>query len=774
MTKFVSVLLIIAAAATAAAQQSVVVGVVSDGPDDRLQPQQTIYINELLALTASEFGVEVRNYDGNWNQTSMLQAIDQAYADPDVDMVLVIGFVSNQLAALRESYPKPTFLPIILDSALFPTEPVDGTSGIMNLNYLNAYADFSEDLDMLARIVTYDKLALLIDENIASSIPKLRQTALESSIVRGVELVEVTHDGRDHDLVSRIPAGTDAVFVAGLPRMPSEAFDRLVESINSAGLPSYSFASVADVERGLLATNTEPRDIGRQSRLNALNMQAVMLGGRPEDQPIAFTRRQQLTINMATARRLGVSPSFNVLSDSILLNQDEQVGGAEYGLVEIARLALQENQDLQAETYGVQAGIDEVTRARSSLFPQVGAGASYTQRKESPSVTAGLFAEQSSDAVLTVDQLIYSDAATANLTIQKELQRSRMASLQEFQLDVVEAATTSYYTVLNARSQLRVLENNVSVTRANLELARNRVRLGTSTAADVYRWEAEVARARIGVLNARAVLNQSWETLNRILHRPQGTRVALREAGFNEPFIMTREEFDQLIQSPADYATFSRFYIDRAISQAPEIAQLNAQVTAKQRELTSQRRAYWLPEFSIGGRWTDNLSQSGVGSGSLAGSGLSDWSFGIQATLPLFSGGLRRANVSRAEWELRQIETLRTSTVERVEERIRIQLHATQAAYAQIDLAAAAAEASRKNFELVSDAYSRGTVTVIELLDAQDTSLNATAASAESLYNFLITIMALQRAVGGFDYMLSPEDRAALAAEFRERLTGPR
>ena len=143
----------------------------------------------------------------------------------------------------------------------------------------------------------------------------------------------------------------------------------------------------------------------------------------------------------------------------------------------------------------------------------------------------------------------------------------------------------------------------------------------------------------------------------------------------------------------------------------------------------------------------------------------------MQATLPLFSGGLKKANVSRAQFELMQLEAIRSSTLERVEEQVRNQLHATRAAYAQIDLAATAAGASLKNFELVSDAYARGTVTVIELLDAQDTSLNATAAAAESLYNFLITIMSLQRAVGGFDYLLTPDERKALALEYRKSIS---
>jgi outer membrane protein TolC len=275
-------------------------------------------------------------------------------------------------------------------------------------------------------------------------------------------------------------------------------------------------------------------------------------------------------------------------------------------------------------------------------------------------------------------------------------------------------------------------------------------------------------------VNARAALNQAWETLSRILHLPMGERIALREASFDEPFVITRSEFERMVRSQADYARFSDLYIQRALGQAPELLQLDALVAAKRRELLSQRRALWMPDFSIGGRYTSNLGQTGLGAGLQAGQDLNDWSVGVQATLPLFSGGLKKANVSRASFELRQLESLRSATAERIEEIVRNQLHAAQAAYQQIDLSASAAEASRKNLELVSDAYARGTVSVIELLDAQDSSLAAAGAAAESLYRFLITVSTLQRAVGSFDYLQSEQEKKAMAAELRMQLTGLR
>ena len=756
------------------AQEHVVVGVVVDGPSDRFELQHQIYIDELLALTSSEFDVEIRRFAGDWSKESIDAAISDAYADREVNLVLVTGFVANQIAAIRPEFPKPTFLPIIIDVGLVTGEVSVGRSGKANLNYLTAYADFAGDLDTLARITPYKNLVLFIDTALSSAVLALRDAAFAASEARGINLLEVLHDGIDHRLMNRVPADTDAIFIAGLPRMPPADFANLVEEINAAGLPSYGFAGVADVETGLLVTNSEPRDVDRQARLNALNMQSVMLGERAEDQQTTLETREQLTINMATARRIRLSLSFDVLNDAVLLNQDEDALGQQYGIVEIAQLALDENQDLQAERFGVQAGLEEIARARSNLLPQVGALAGYSLRRDSPTVSAGLLAERSTDAAISLDQLIYSDTASANLKIQKELQRSRLASLQEFKLDVVQAATTSYYTVLNSRSQLAVQQNNLKITRANLELAEDRVRLGTSTSADIYRWQAEVARAQIRVLNARAALNQSWDTLNRIVHGPQGTRFGLKEASFDEPFVIQRAEIEEMVRSPADYARFTRFYIDRALRQAPELEQLNARIAAKRRELTSQRRAYWLPDFTVGGRYTSNLSQSGLGAGPTAGADLNDWSVGVQATLPLFSGGLKKANVSRASFELRQLESLRASTEERVEEKIRIQLHAAQAALAQIALTATAAEASGKNFDLVSDAYARGTVTVIELLDAQDTALAASAAAAESLYNFLITIMSVQRAAGEFDFLLTPGAKDELAARMRMTLTGTR
>ncbi len=140
------------------AQQRIDVALVTDGTPDRLEERNDVYVDELLALTSGEFDVRIREFSSDWSIDSIGQALDQAYADPQIDMVLVTGFTGNQVAAVRKEFPKPTFLPVMLDVGVLPSPAVDGKSGIRNLNYLTLYTNFADDLDTMNRIIGFRNL----------------------------------------------------------------------------------------------------------------------------------------------------------------------------------------------------------------------------------------------------------------------------------------------------------------------------------------------------------------------------------------------------------------------------------------------------------------------------------------------------------------------------------------------------------------------------------------------------------------------------------------
>ena len=86
--------------------------------------------------------------------------------------------------------------------------------------------------------------------------------------------------------------------------------------------------------------------------------------------------------------------------------------------------------------------------------------------------------------------------------------------------------------------------------------------------------------------------------------------------------------------------------------------------------------------------------------------------------------------------------------------------------YAAIALTRDAAEAANRNYELVSDAYSRGAADITTLIDAQSAAEQSSESAANAVHDFLLDLFRVERAMGDFGTLRSPEDRQA----FLERL----
>jgi outer membrane protein TolC len=136
-----------------------------------------------------------------------------------------------------------------------------------------------------------------------------------------------------------------------------------------------------------------------------------------------------------------------------------------------------------------------------------------------------------------------------------------------------------------------------------------------------------------------------------------------------------------------------------------------------------------------------------------------DWSVGVSLTLPLFQGGERFSEQKRVFHELARLRLERAAVKERIDQRIQAAVIKTEVSFPSIQLSRDAAEASGKNLELVMDSYSRGVVSILDLLDAQNASLVTEQAAANAVYDFLIDLMEVQRAANLFDFFTSPEER---------------
>jgi outer membrane protein TolC len=234
-----------------------------------------------------------------------------------------------------------------------------------------------------------------------------------------------------------------------------------------------------------------------------------------------------------------------------------------------------------------------------------------------------------------------------------------------------------------------------------------------------------------------------------------------------------QEQFRPYLSSRWYFSLFRDFMVEEGFVNAPELLAFDAAIAAQERSLTASRRSFFAPEIVFQGSverpFRGGASSSGLVLPPDLFPGLDfaplndvNWTLFFDISLPLFTSGERSAVRDRDIEELSRLRLERASTAERIEQRVRSALHAAGASFAAIGLAEEAAEAARNNLELVTDSYSRGAVSIIELLDAQNASLVAGEAAENAIYDFLISLMEVERSVGRIFFLAEPSERDEL------------
>jgi outer membrane protein TolC len=744
-------------------------GVLMDGEAPRTRPIAERFRREIRTLLEGEFGVEETDAVADWTVPGVEAALERMLSDPEVDVILAAGIIASDVACDRVELTKPVIAPYILDASIQGCPMTEGRSGRPNLVYATYPPSFASDLKIFHAIVPFERLAVVTTARRGGAEDVIPGRLAEAGRELGVTVVPV-EAGTDADsTLAAIPADVDAVYFTPLLRLDEEQIRRLAEGLIERRLPAFSGFSTRDVELGMLATNSPDADIDRVARRTALNLQRILLGEPASTLPVTFARREELTINMATARALGTYPPWSLLTDARLLNEVRQEVARTISLDDAVREAQSANLDLRAAAQAVAAGAEEVRKARAPLLPQLDVLAQgLVIDEDRAEASFGSQPEQSLVASVELGQLIYSDEAWAGYEIQQQLQEARESERDSIALDVTLETAAAYIDILRAKTRERIARENLRLTRENLERARIRTQVGVASPAEVYRWEAQMATDRQAVIFANAQRNKAEIQLNRILDRPGEETFATVEVGLEDPSLITSDpRIRRYIDNPWIFRVFRAFHVAAAQDNSPELRALDAQIRAQERSLTAAKRAFWVPALGLKASLGRRVAEGGAGT-----SGPSfpmeiafpvpdrtTWEVGIQASLPLFAGGERAARRSQAEMELQRQRTERAALSKRIEQRVRSALHDTGASFTAIGLARQSADAARRNFELIQDSYGRGVVSIIDLLDAQNAAVNAEAAAANAINDFLLDLMDVERAVGAFGFFVTPAER---------------
>ncbi len=743
------------------------IGIITDGPITGRPDLIRVFQDEIERMAEGEFVVsfpESMVVQADATQAGVNNLLDTLLANSQTDMILTLGTIGSTEAIKRtDELSKPVIAPFVFDAEWQNAPIANGGSGVDNLYYVNLKTPIDQELIDFRKLVPFNKLGLLLDERDINGVPAFQRLAsyLANEHSISVQLVPVKNSIKE--ITSQIKPDIRAVMVGPLWQMSDEQLEMLSSEFIKRDIAAFSIANYDYVKKGFFASTMPEKALEQLARQVAINVQEIFLGEDPKKLPVAFSKSQKLVINMATARSIEVYPSLEYMTGALLLNEERKDIGRRLTLQQAVAEAIAANLDLMVAQREVSAGSFSVDEAKSRLLPQlfVGAGARAID-DDRAALGNGTAPEETFSGSLSGVLEIYSERSWAGYSVEKYLQEGREYDRDRIKLDIIFEASTAYLDVLRQNTIERIQKDNMRLTQANLDRAQIRLSSGAAGPDEVYRWENQFANDRQVVLRAESATRDAMQRLNRILNRPLNEVFVAEETDLSDPLLIGGDHlYYELIHNPLNFQKFNTFALEKGLELSPELKIFDTAIAAQKRLLTQAKREFYVPTVTLEGDLSHLFADSGEGTRNedLTGLDDTDWQIGVFATLPLYEGGRRAAALGRNREEMIQLETEQRATEERVAQRILQALNNTRASYPSINLSRDAVDAARRNLQLVTDSYVEGIKSVIDLLDAQNQSLNAELGAANAVYNFLIDLMGVQRSIGIFTVFLPMEER---------------
>ena len=729
--------------------------------------------NELLALARGEINVR---FPDELLITAGRAEVDAVVArlavDDEVALLITHGLIASEVAARGAPWPVPVIAASVFDPVLQGLPESNGASGVANLVYIASPAPgpLVRDLVRFRELAAFDRVSILLAEEAAVTFAAFVEELRRATAELGIVLEPVPVGATAASGLKRLPDDSEAVYVTPLTHMDAGEFELLAEAITARGLPSFSW-SADDVARGTMASlgTIDPERLARRIALNAWR---ILLGDDAGELPVSFAPSAELVINMHTVRELGVMPPLGALLEARRLFE-VLPQGRELTLRGAMAEAMAASLALAMEDEEVRAGAEEVRIARANLLPNVEAGLSgATISSDVAESSFGLRPERSIDSALTVRQVLFSQEANANLSAQKSLQASREANRKALGLDVALEAAEAYLGVLRGKTLEQVQQDNLDLTLASLRLARERERIGAAGPGERLRLESELARRRADRIDAFARRSAAEVSLNQVLNRPLDEPFSTPEASLAGRDLLESNLATAYLVDLNRAVPLADFLVQAALGFSADIQSLDAAVSAQERLLTSTRQAFYMPTVALQANVASNVLRDGAGTAPPPGlpvGGMPDypWTVGLSVSLPLYQGNARSARRDRAAALLAQLRLQRQLAARQIEQNVRIQLQFARASLAVMGETESAARTGHRSLELVTEAYGQGLASVVDLLEAQTSALISERAVTNAIFDFLVNIKRVEHAVGRFEALSTPEQRA----EFMMRLT---
>ncbi|MEW6509938.1 MAG: TolC family protein [Bacteroidota bacterium] len=304
---------------------------------------------------------------------------------------------------------------------------------------------------------------------------------------------------------------------------------------------------------------------------------------------------------------------------------------------------------------------------------------------------------------------------------------------------IVFQVESGYLNVLRNEQLVKVSEEALKRDQRQLERITESNRVGSSSLADVYRQQSQVAGDELALIQAQNNFDKSKADLVALVGLD-----AWKEYVFVDPTISTVMSPGEIDSTMSKYSDFSAL-VERAMAARPDYKGAQESYNAAQSGVTIARAGY-MPSVSASAGYrllSDELR-------TLSNNKTLDW--GLSVRWNLFDGFQTNNAVQSAVTGRRNAEISLTQAERDINTQVKKALLDLEAARKQYDVSQKGLVSAREDLKIAEERYNLGAGTLLDLLVANANFVSAQANSVNAVYDYVTAKRNVEYTIGERTY----------------------
>jgi outer membrane protein len=410
----------------------------------------------------------------------------------------------------------------------------------------------------------------------------------------------------------------------------------------------------------------------------------------------------------------------------------QTAGSLSLTIEEAVKLVLEHNYSLSEAEDAIAIFTARADESRSGFFPNMRMDLAYnrigpvSEMEVPPFGSFKLYPANNYDFHAGVRQLLFDFKRTAEAV---NLARSQIDTAVDrwdlIKRDLEYQTVQLFYGILFLQENIRVQEEHIKILNEHLETTKRKVQSGTATDLEVLNTQVRVAVVQNQKNDLENILEKQVILLHKLAGIDEKTELQFNGEFSHQPIPLGSEE---LVNS----ALTTRLEW-RAVHNQIKVAEAQQQLASLHDKPSVNLNLL----FGTKNGYMPNLNRLKL-----------NFIAAIQADIPIFDGNLTSAMKAEASANLKAIQDRGKEIEDIIKSEVLQAISDIRTAELNLKLVEINIQQAKKALEYAKMRYEAGTITNLDLFDVEEAHSEAEFMRSQALYKFMLSKLALQRAVG--------------------------